>query len=69
MREKVDICLYISVGLMFVVFLLAIASAFYEPINQSDEYKRGYLDGFVEGMSMCDIDYGTIKLERKGGEE
>lgn len=38
-------------------------------INPPDEYQRGYMDGFRNGMLINDTDYGTIKLERKGGEE
>lgn len=69
MREKTDIWLYIIVGLMCGVLFLAIATAIYAIINPSYEYERGYMDGFSKGMLMHDVDYGTIKLERKGGEE
>lgn len=67
MKEKTNIWLYIIVGLMSVEVLLAMATA--EIINPSYEYKRGYMDGFRNGMLMHDVDYGTIKLERKGNEE
>lgn len=67
MKDKTDIWLWIIVG-------LAIATAIYGIINQvlfqeqpSNEYERGYMDGFRNGMLMNDMDYGTIKL--KGGEE
>lgn len=69
MNEKNDIWPYIIVGLICVVLLLAIAAAIYGIINPSYEYERGYMDGFRNGMLMHDIDYGTIKLEGKGGEE
>lgn len=69
MREKTDIWLYIVVGLMCVALLLAIVAAIYGIINPSYEYERGYMDGFRKGMLMNDTDYGTIKLERNGGEE
>lgn len=67
MKEKTNIWLYIIVGLMSVEVLLAMATA--EIINPSYEYKRGYMDGFRNGMLMHDVDYDTIKLERKGNEE
>ena len=69
MKEKTDIWLYIIVGLMCAALLLAIATAIYGIINPSCEYERGYMDGFRNGMIMHDTDYGTVKLERKGGEE
>ena len=69
MSRKTDIWLYIIVGPMCMVLLLAIATAIYGVINPSYEYKRGYMDGFRDSMLMHDIDYGTIKLERKGDEE
>lgn len=69
MKKTTDILFYIIVGLMSVVLLLAIATAIYGIINPSYEYERGYMDGFRNGMLMHDVDYGTIKLERKGGEE
>lgn len=69
MKEKTDIWLYIIVGLMCAALLLAIASAIYGIVNPSYEYERGYMDGFRKGMLIHDIDYGTITLERKGGEE
>lgn len=69
MKKTTDIWLYIIVGLMCAALLLAIATAIYGIINPSYEYERGYMDGFRKGMLMNDIDYGTIKLERKGGEE
>ena len=69
MRGKTDVWLYIIVGLMSAALLLAIATAIYGTINPSYEYERGYMDGFREGMLIHDIDYGTIKLERNGGEE
>lgn len=40
-----------------------------EVINPPDEYQRGYMDGFRNGTLMNDTNYGTIKLESKGGEE
>ncbi len=77
MKNKTkDIILTIIV---FLVILLPYVIAFVmgwatphgiDPTQQETlEYERGYMDGFREGMSMCDIDYGTIKLERKGGGE
>ena len=72
MRDKTDIWLYIIVGLMCVALLLIIAAdatAIYGIVNPSNGYERGYMDGFRDGMLMHDMDYGTIKLERKGGEE
>ena len=69
MKEKTDVWLYIIVGLMSAALLLAIATAIYGIMNPSYEYERGYMDGFRKGMLIHDIDYGTIKLERKGGEE
>lgn len=69
MKKTTDIWLYIIVGLMCAALLLAIATAIYGIINPSYEYERGYMDGFRKGMLIHDIDYGTIKLERKGGEE
>ena len=68
MKEKTDIWLYIIVGLMCAALLLAIATAIYGIINPSYEYERGYMDGFRKGVLIHDMDYGTIKLERKGGE-
>lgn len=67
MKKITNIWLYIIVGLMSAEVLLAMVTA--EIINPSYEYKRGYMDGFRDGMLMHDVDYGTIKLERKGGEE
>lgn len=69
MKKTTDIWLYIIVGLMCAALLLAIATAIYGIINPSYEYERGYMDGFRKGMLIHDIDYGTIKLERKGGGE
>lgn len=69
MKEKTDVWLYVIVGLMCAALLLAIATAIYGIINPSYEYERGYMDGFRNGMLMNDTDYGTIKLESKGGEE
>lgn len=67
MKKTTDIWLYIVVVLMGATVLLAMATA--GIINPSYEYERGYMDGFRNGMLMHDVDYGTIKLERKGGEE
>lgn len=67
MKKTTDTWLYIIVGLMSAEVLLAMVTA--EIINPSYEYKRGCIDGFRNGMLMHDLDYGTIKLERKGGEE
>ena len=64
MKKTTDIWLYIIVGLMSVALL-----AIYGIINPPNEYERGYMDGFRDGILMHDIDYGTIKLERKGGEK
>ena len=69
MKKTTDIWLYIIVGLMSAALLLAIVTAIYGIINPSYEYERGYMDGFRNGALVHDIDYGTIKLERKGGEE
>ena len=69
MKRATDIWLYVIVGLMCAALLLAIAAAIYGIINPSYEYERGYMDGFRKGMLMNDVDYGTIKLERKGGKE
>lgn len=69
MKEKNDIWAYITVGLMCGVLLLAFAALIYRIVTPSNEYERGYMDGFRNGMLMHDMDYGTIKLERKGGEE
>lgn len=67
MKKTTGIWLYIIVGLMSATLLLVMARA--EIINPSYDYERGYMDGFRNGMLMCDIDYGTIKLERNGGKE
>lgn len=62
-------------GIAAILGFLLNYSQQYSLTQQSDadkkalEYERGYMDGFREGMLMCGIDYGTIKLERKGGEE
>lgn len=69
MSEKTDVWLYIIVGLMSAALLLAIVAAIYGIVNPSYEYERGYMDGFRKGVLIHDIDYGTIKLERNGGEE
>lgn len=69
MKKTNDIWLYIIVGLMSVVLLLATVAAIYNIVNPSYEYERGYMDGFRKGMLIHDMDYGTIKLEREGGEE
>lgn len=69
MKKTNDIWLYIIVGLMSAALLLAIATAIYGIVNPSYEYERGYMDGFRKGMLIHDIDYGTIKLERNGGEK
>lgn len=70
MKDKTDIWLCIIVGLMCAALFLAIAAAIYGIINQalfreqpSNEYERGYMDGFRNGMLMDDTDYGTIKLK------
>lgn len=68
MKDKTDIWFYIIVGLMCAALFLAIATAIYGIINPSYEYERGYMDGFRKGMLIHDMDYGSIKLERKGGE-
>lgn len=68
MKKKTNIWLYVLVGSMCAALLLAIVAAIYSSVNQSNGYKRGYMDGFRDGMLMH-MDYGTIKLERKGGEE
>lgn len=67
--KKTDVWLYTIVSLMSTVLLFAIGTAIYGIVNPSYEYERGYMDGFRKGMLIHDIDYGTIKLERKGGEE
>lgn len=67
MKKTTGIWLYIIVGLMSAGVLLDLATA--KIIKLSYEYKLGYMEGFRNGMLMCDADYGTIKLERKGGEE
>ena len=72
MKEKTDIWFYIIGPLICLSLLalpLAIAIVFYGNESQSFEYKRGYMDGFREGMLMNDMDYGTIKLERNGVEK
>ena len=65
-KNDTDIWFYVVVG---AVLILVVVATIYRTINESCEYERGYLDGFRNGMVMHDTDYGTIKLERKGGEE
>lgn len=67
MKKTTDIWLYIIVCLMSVEVILAMATA--EIIKPLYKCERAYMDGFRNGMLMHDVDYGTIKLERKGGEE
>ena len=69
MKKTTDIWLYIIVGLMSATLLLSIVMAIYGIVNPSYEYGRGYMDGFRKGTLIHDIDYGTIKLKRKGGKE
>lgn len=67
--KKTNVWLYTIVNLMNTVLLFAIGTAIYGIVNPSYDYERGYMDGFREGMLIHDMDYGTIKLERKGGGE
>lgn len=67
MKKTTDIWLYIILSLMSAGVILAMTTV--EIIDPSYEYKRGYMDGFRDGMLMNDTGCGTIKLESKGGEE
>lgn len=63
MRRTADIWFYAIVSLMCVALVLVIIAAILGIADQSQDYERGYMDGFRDGQNM-QCNYGTVKVER-----